>query len=66
MMLDLQPRTLRNSDDTLARVLEQKRAVDEMLDKGSAAARDSHNRKYAAIFDAIIASHGDGAPSAKS
>ncbi|MBW1246461.1 hypothetical protein I7860_07210 [Pseudomonas tolaasii] len=56
-MINLQSRAIRNNDDTLTRVLEQKRAVDEVPDTGSAAARASHNHKYAVIFETIIANH---------
>ncbi|KIQ07467.1 MULTISPECIES: hypothetical protein [Pseudomonas] len=60
-MIEFQTRVFRNNNDTLTRVLEEKRAVEEEIDTGSATARAIHNQKYAVIFDAIIAKHASDA-----
>lgn len=42
---------------SVLRVQEQKRAVEQVVDHGSAVARLNVGKKYAAIFDAMIAQH---------
>jgi hypothetical protein len=64
-VIELHTRVNRNNNDTLTRVLEEKRAVEEEVDTGSATARAIYNHKYAVIFDAILAKHASDAGQSK-